>query len=672
MPLVLRRPQHPRDDDDNHHSNENTHTKASAQQPHQHLTTLLSRGTRTRSQSHGLLLLLALLCVAVTMHWNHEFFSSFQQEQPEYSSSSSPSSNKKLQQPSSLSQQQDDDDMRIQIQHCWIAAHRATKAVDIPHQFQDGVPALTSVVPSFNTNTTMVFSLTHIAWPLHDVTGKGKRRNATIVDSINWKCHYNSTTASSDENDDESSNTTTITRPAQVIEQGCPKGLTLAVQCPSSLEEEEEPEPFSWTWWFRRRRRKSSIRSTLHAIQFQDYVYPLESLQHCAQQELDILPNHPETPARFSLDQLVHSNNDNTKKKKTKKKRPPRIVASMTVEGKSPQELVEWILYHSYLGITDFWIYLTAIDDSLKELWNTTTTNILTDHLGVVWIPYDLNPYKHQVKPNQTSHTPTNFYLFQNAANLDALHRAKRTASFQQEEKIDWLVFMDIDEFLVVRNRTQPQGALSQLLASSSNQMDAIQMPSVGFGSIPNSTSTTTKSSNPYVLKEYIHRSVHTFGEKWRVKTILRPSRVDYFDVHWVVWPPAKELTIELANPSDLWIHHYRRPSKGIFGVASLQNTSLYIQDTAVRDDYASIISQHAEWILLSLQQHNKIQETTAKTTTMTIPKGFATLRDLIATPKPTSTTLRLLEMIHTSIIYGKTFMINGRMPFDKHNVSHQ
>ena len=567
--------------------------------------------------------------------------------------------------------------MRIQIQNCWIAAHRATKAVDIPHQFQAGVPALTSVVPSESSTSnskkwTMVFSLTHIAWPLHDVTGKGKRRNATLVDSINWKCHYNSTTtASSDEND--KSTTATITRPAQVIEQGCPKGLTLAVQCPSSLEEEEEPEPFSWTWWFRRRRRKSSIRSTLHAIQFQDYVYPLESLQHCAQQELDILPNHPETPARFSLDQLVHPNHNQ------KKRLTPRIVASMTVEGKSPQELIEWILYHSYLGITDFWIYLTDTEDDnnhLKELWNSSN-NILTDHLGVVWIPYDLNPYKHQVKPNQTSHTPTNFYLFQNAANLDALHRAKRSRTVPNQHEIDWLVFMDIDEFLVVRNRTQPQGALSQLLASSTSNhpIDAIQMPSVGFGSIPNHSTTTISSNHPYVLKEYIHRSVHTFGEKWRVKTILRPSRVDYFDVHWVVWPPAKQLTIELANPNDLWIHHYRQPSKGIFGVASLQNTSLYIQDTAVRDDYASIISQHAESILegLSLQQRNhhrpsNIQEnsTTAKTTTTTVlPKkeekekedddDSTTRRDLIintTTPKPKPTSTWTLGGSHDLVGY--------------------
>jgi hypothetical protein len=81
-----------------------------------------------------------------------------------------------------------------------------------------------------------------------------------------------------------------------------------------------------------------------------------------------------------------------------------------------------------------------------------------------------------------------------------------------------------------------------------------------------------------------------------RCKTLVQPSKIDYYGIHWATWPTTG---IYHANSeTELWIHHYKTPHKGDFQ-HQLRGSKEIVQDTTLRDLYAGPIQQRVLQLLV-------------------------------------------------------------------------
>jgi hypothetical protein len=237
------------------------------------------------------------------------------------------------------------------------------------------------------------------------------------------------------------------------------------------------------------------------------------------------------------------------------------VAAAVIVFRMDVHRALEWITYHRIIGIDHFFLYMMNSEAELAEAW-------WPDLPYVTYVPWNLTPLK-LIKDSRE-----NIFLYQAAAQNDIIHRGRVLG-------LHWITYNDMDEYLVLKGNY----TLKKYLSAAS--FPVIQGETVAFGNGPGITTRQT------MLLNYTYRSVATFG-KVRCKSLIRPTHVDYYDIHW-----ARRVTgpIHMASPqAELWFHHYKSAEKGPF-VSPLHNKAL-MEDTSLRDQWLTIVKSRVDDIL--------------------------------------------------------------------------
>ena len=213
------------------------------------------------------------------------------------------------------------------------------------------------------------------------------------------------------------------------------------------------------------------------------------------------------------------------------------------------------------IGVEHFFLYV--MDETLDG-W--------PDMDYITYIPFNLNP---KMRGNY------NIFLFQIAAQVNAIHRGR-------SYDLDWITMNDMDEYWVPRagNITFRE----YLDAHRNDEISGIQGETVAFGNPPK-----TKERQPLLL-DYVWRGNKTFGKRDRVKCVVRPRLVDYYQIHWITGHTG---SVFRANHNELWIHHYKRPKNGVFQAKPGDIT----MDTSLRDQFSAAVGNKVDAILSQIKE---------------------------------------------------------------------
>jgi Glycosyltransferase family 92 len=197
----------------------------------------------------------------------------------------------------------------------------------------------------------------------------------------------------------------------------------------------------------------------------------------------------------------------------------------------------------------------------------------------VTYVPWNLNP------DMKTTKNSMDIFLFQMAAQVDAIRRGRALG-------FDWIAMNDVDEYIVLRdtNRTFQDYLADHLI---DDKVPAIQGETITFGNPSGSNSGNKEPAKEMVL-DYVWRYMVTFGQHFRTKCIVRPSHVDYYQIHWISGSTTHPR--HYAPPDELWMHHYKQPQIGVFQTG--MPTKNITMDTTLRDRYSAIVKVNVDDIL--------------------------------------------------------------------------
>lgn len=192
----------------------------------------------------------------------------------------------------------------------------------------------------------------------------------------------------------------------------------------------------------------------------------------------------------------------------------------------------EWIAYHRLLGVDHFFIYDNSVRSSS------------TRHL---------HKYKEFISCRRIISYPFERKPVQFRAYSDSLVRGA--------EQFDWVAYIDIDEFIVLREHASIQEFLAQYV-----QFDCIQLNWLTFGHSGKYSDDNRLITESCILRNSQHDQC--------VKTIVRPNAIANKDVraHFCTLKP-KKVAVNVAresihpaimqavsgpNPLAACIHHYK------------------------------------------------------------------------------------------------------------------
>ncbi|GJQ11162.1 hypothetical protein GpartN1_g2953.t1 [Galdieria partita] len=202
-----------------------------------------------------------------------------------------------------------------------------------------------------------------------------------------------------------------------------------------------------------------------------------------------------------------------------------KVGACLLLQDKN-QFIDEWIAYHNLLGIERVYIYLNEIrDDSLLQFRNYFEQDIV---LPIKW------PF---LSPNRLP-----FSRMQSVQINDCLWRFRHLH--------DWLVFMDVDEFLQPMGNVSLKGFVNYLrFMESKEDIGGLCVHNVFFGMAP------SHKYNPdsLVIEQAVYRQENVTTT--RPKTIARPTNVYYM---WVHVPSIGRKCIYPDPDKEVRLVHYK------------------------------------------------------------------------------------------------------------------
>lgn len=439
-------------------------------------------------------------------------------------------------------------------------------------------------LPSHNSNRsrlplywTATFSLCDITWKQGR---QGKARIANVSDSANWKCDR---------------------QPAYVVAQGCPHGTTVSIQCPQQQPDDNDVAMVS-------------------EITYQNITYRVRAHAECEAQHFlpEVPPNQPKHVKKQDAHLRPYFKNS-TADTIT----PTTIVGSILFYRVPLTIMLEWMEYHrSVMSVDHFWVYVmqdfevvdgrTSDANDSSTATNSTASLVLPDLDYITYIPWNLSP---------SMVSQWDRFLFQTAAQVDTLHRARRLQIQDFSRSQWWIMYNDLDEFMVFRSSNQNGKATTNGKGSKTRMTlkkyltgddregrniaehhDAVQIETVTCGERTKWPG-PPKTHPPIQFQlNFTWRSAVTYRTQ-RSKALVQPSRVDYYSIHWVTSPENHLYWADATN--ELWIHHYKSPNK--FGVFQKnlkgKDRSGLVQDTELRDRYAGAVQQRVQEILASLNR---------------------------------------------------------------------
>jgi hypothetical protein len=234
----------------------------------------------------------------------------------------------------------------------------------------------------------------------------------------------------------------------------------------------------------------------------------------------------------------------------------PRLGVCTSIRGENNRAIVDqWIEYHRMIGVDHFFVYV-------NEEWNDLS--LLPQRPYVTYIPFDYCLCNHLevIKEHNRSDLNHGVYwkqypFFQELINTHCLQHAKRL-------NFDWITTHDVDEYIHVMppNSSLPK-FLGKLLDESSTfnnaEISSLIMKSRPYGKNPSSPNDT---QHPLLI-DYVWIKNSTIGTD-RQKLVVNAKLVNYLDVHGTKGE-HKKVDIKLDPSSQLYIHHYKNPEKGVF-----------------------------------------------------------------------------------------------------------
>lgn len=148
--------------------------------------------------------------------------------------------------------------------------------------------------------------------------------------------------------------------------------------------------------------------------------------------------------------------------------------------------LQEWIEYHKLLGITKFYIYDNESNDNIKR--------VLKKYIGTGEVVYRRYPGK----------------AMQCFAYNDAVNRYACCTKY--------MAFIDIDEFIVVRNQSETLEQIVESILGKNNHISGLGLHWKIFGS-----SGLMEKPEGMVIENYLRRAEDDFEVNGHIKTICNP-----------------------------------------------------------------------------------------------------------------------------------------------------
>ena len=258
---------------------------------------------------------------------------------------------------------------------------------------------------------------------------------------------------------------------------------------------------------------------------------------------------------------------------------PKKIGACVRFMGDKDRSLIpQFIEYHRILGIEHFWIFI-------NEDWNLTG---LYNASYITYMPLDF------ICENHKSHFNHIYYsmqpeISQEPANNHCLWNAKKYG-------YDWVTTTDVDEWIHIpagdskadQNVSTIFPLRSYLKRFDPNTFSCLSMKSVPFGS-NQWLHKPDFSPNPLLI-DYTWRENKTFSKfSHRKKVIYNPQNVWGIGVHHC-WT-AQGIHTHLHPAKDAYVHHYKRPDKGVFlkmEKMMVKSEESLLRDSIMRDMYRS------------------------------------------------------------------------------------
>lgn len=220
-------------------------------------------------------------------------------------------------------------------------------------------------------------------------------------------------------------------------------------------------------------------------------------------------------------------------------KNPTKYKLSICAVFKNEERyLKEWIEYHRLAGVDHFFLYNNG---SIDRFTDVLRPYIKTGVVTLIQWPDNISPFTENVFMWSLS---TLISAYENAVKFKALN------------KTEWLVFLDIDEFLVF-----PDEKNLKTLLGKYNEFPGIKISSVSFDA-----SSTLSVPGRRLLVETVElvKPTACHLHKMVIKTIFKPALSKGF-----TWPPYECLFENNQRPvelpkNELCINRYENRFKGL------------------------------------------------------------------------------------------------------------